>query len=78
MERSITTEEYGRLLAVLRELRMAAGLRQEDVAEALDVNQTWVSKYERGERRLDVVELAQVAKVLGSSLTEVILRLDLD
>lgn len=57
---------------------MAAGLRQEDVAEALDVNQTWVSKYERGERRLDVVELAQVAKVLGSSLTEVILRLDLD
>lgn len=57
---------------------MAAGPRQEDVAEALDVNQTWVSKCERGERRLDVVELAQVAKVLGSSLTKVIARLDLD
>lgn len=47
---------------------MAQDLRQEDLADRLEVNQTLVSKVERGERRLDLVELQQYLAVLGVAL----------
>jgi transcriptional regulator with XRE-family HTH domain len=53
---------------MLREMRTERGLRQADLAEILEVNQTFVSKYERGERRLDLIELRQVCEALGSDL----------
>jgi transcriptional regulator with XRE-family HTH domain len=62
-------EEYKRFVAVLRQLRLDAGLRQIDVAEALGVPQSFVSKYESGERRLDVIETARLARVLGTDLS---------
>jgi len=46
------------------------------VAARLGVPQSFVSKYESGERRLDVVELGHVAGVLGVSLHDVLDRLD--
>jgi len=45
------------------------------VAAALDVPQSFISKYESGERRLDVIELGHVAQVLGVSLRDVLERL---
>jgi len=42
------------------------------------VRQEWVSRYEVGERRLDVIELAQVARALGTTAVEIIERLGLD
>jgi transcriptional regulator with XRE-family HTH domain len=48
-------------LARLREAREAAGLSQTEVAKALGKRQSWVSNTETGERRLDVVELEQLA-----------------
>lgn len=56
---------YGILRARLVELREAKGLKQTDIALQLGKPQSYVSKYERGERRLDIVELIAVAKVLG-------------
>ena len=56
---------YGILRARLVELREAKGLTQTDIALQLGKPQSYVSKYERGERRLDIVELIAVAKVLG-------------
>lgn len=56
------------LLSVLRQLRSDAGLRQIDLAEALGKRQAFVSYYESGERRLDLLELRQVCEVLGISL----------
>ena len=53
---------------MLREMRVERDLRQADLAEVLEVNQTFVSKYERGERRLDLIELRQVCEALGSDL----------
>jgi ribosome-binding protein aMBF1 (putative translation factor) len=50
-----------RLLAA----RKARGLRQTDLAARLDRPQSFVSNYERGERRLEVSEFIQIAKVLG-------------
>ena len=76
MEKSIYSAEYQRLCSLLRELRHEAGLTQVQVAEQLEVPQSFVSKYESGERRLDVVELGHVAGALGVSLRDVLDRLD--
>lgn len=70
--------EKKRLLSLLRQMRLDAGLRQEDLAEKLGEPQSFVSRYESGERRLDVLELRQISKVLGVSLTEFVRRLDGD
>ncbi|MGV0069420.1 helix-turn-helix domain-containing protein [Mycobacterium sp. M23085] len=76
MEKSIYSVEYQQLCALLRELRREAGLTQVDVAERLDVPQSFVSKYESGERRLDVIELRHVAAAIGTTLQAIIERLD--
>ncbi|MFP5224628.1 MAG: helix-turn-helix domain-containing protein [Actinomycetota bacterium] len=55
---------------VLRVLREDAGLRQSDVADELDRPQSYVSKYERGEQRLDILELRDVLAALGTDLKE--------
>jgi transcriptional regulator with XRE-family HTH domain len=56
------------LLSLLRELRVRAGIRQIDMAHALGKPQAFVSYYESGARRLDLLELREVCKVLGVSL----------
>ena len=53
------------LLSLLRELRMQAGLRQVDMARALGKPQAFVSYYESGARRLDLLELRQICGILG-------------
>ena len=50
---------------LLVEVRKAAGLTQAELSRRLKKPQSFVSKYERGERRLDVVEFGEVAKALS-------------
>lgn len=76
MDKSIYSVAYQRLCALLREIRTEAGLTQVQVAQRLDEPQSFVSKYESGERRLDVVELSLVADALGTTLANVILRFE--
>ncbi|MEU3270473.1 helix-turn-helix transcriptional regulator [Saccharomonospora sp. NPDC006951] len=68
MEKSIYSAEYRRLCRLLREARHEAGLTQVQVAGQLGVPQSFVSNYESGQRRLDVIELHHVAKVIGVPL----------
>ncbi|WP_435583201.1 helix-turn-helix domain-containing protein [Amycolatopsis thermoflava] len=77
MEKSIYSAEYQQLCRLLRELRQEAGLTQVQVAERLGVPQSFVSKYEAGERRLDVIELHHIATVLGTSVSDVFRKLAL-
>lgn len=70
MGKTIHSPEYERLLARLRELREAAGLRQVDLAGQLGRPQSFVSKYETGERRLDLIELRDICRVLGGTVAE--------
>ena len=65
MPRSLFSAPYGELLSLLVSARREAGLRQVDLAERLGKPQSFVSKIERGERRLDVVELIVVARAIG-------------
>lgn len=57
-----------RLQEMLRDARVAAGLRQSELAERIGTDQSFVSRYERGERRLDLVELEGICKACGISL----------
>lgn len=71
-----TLSEKKRFLSLVRQMRVDAGLRQADLARKLGEPQSFVSRYESGERRLDVLELRQICGVLGVSLTEFIKRLE--
>ena len=65
-----------RLLALLRETRTKAGLTQAELASRLHRDQTFVSKYETGERRLDILELRDVCRAIGIDFKQFIRTLD--
>ena len=56
--------------SLLRQIREQAGLRQADLAQRIGQTQSFVSKYESGERRLDLLELRQVCEAAEISLSE--------
>ena len=66
-ERSVFSIEYQTFLRHLREVRRRAGLTQVEVGERLGVAQAIISKCERGERRLDIIELRAYCTALGTS-----------
>ena len=72
VDKAIYTERQTRLVVLLRRFREASGLRQVDVARRLAMPQSFVSKYESGERRLDLVELEQVCDAIGIGLQELV------
>jgi ribosome-binding protein aMBF1 (putative translation factor) len=61
--------EYGEMLVLLRKARKAARLTQVDVALALGRTQSFVSKIERGEIRLDPIELQRLAELYRVEVT---------
>lgn len=75
MSRSRSSPRYQRLGQLLIEARQAAGLTQIELAARLRRPQSYVSKYESGERRLDVIELIEVADGIGCQVEEVIAAL---
>lgn len=74
MDKSIYTPAQQALQQTLRQIRLGAGLRQEDLAARLAKPQSFVSKYESGERRLDLVELHQICAATGVTLLELVKR----
>ena len=60
---------------LIRSMRLQAGLRQQDVADRLGQPQSYVSKCESGERRVDVVELAAMCRACNSDLLTFVDRL---
>jgi transcriptional regulator with XRE-family HTH domain len=64
------------LLSLLRQLRVQAGLRQVDMAQALGKPQAFVSYYESGARRLDLLELRQICEILGLPLVSFVRRFE--
>ena len=75
MPSSIHTREYSRFRALLIDARKKAGLSQAELAKRLAKPQSFVSKFERGERRLDVIEFRAVAQALGLDALRVLRRL---
>jgi transcriptional regulator with XRE-family HTH domain len=69
---SVFTRRYKLLLSTLISLRESRGLSQRQLAKKLKKPQSFVSKYERGERRLDVVELLDITKALATDAHKLI------
>lgn len=69
-------EVHAALLGLLRQIRLDANLRQVDLADRLGQPQSFVSKYESGERRLDILELRSLCKAVGISLEQFVTRLE--
>ncbi|MFY9822579.1 MAG: helix-turn-helix transcriptional regulator [Thermoanaerobaculia bacterium] len=62
----------------LREARLAAGLKQIELAQALGEPQSFVSKYESGERRLAFLEVRTICGVLGLRFVDFVQQLEED
>ena len=67
MPSSIFTQRHQELIGFIASTRKAAGVTQVELADRLGKPQSFVSKVERGERRLDVIEFCQFAEALGNS-----------
>ena len=69
MGRTIRTKEFAALVQKLTDARKAAGLRQIDVAKKLKRPQSYVSRVESGEYRLDILEVKRFAKLYGKDIS---------
>jgi transcriptional regulator with XRE-family HTH domain len=65
LKKSVYSDAYKSAMQSLKTARLRAGLSQAELAKRLRRPQTFVSKYELGERRLDVVEFAAAAIAIG-------------
>ena len=75
MAKSIYSKRYRQFLDLLIQARKEADLTQVEVAFRLDRPQSFVSKYENGERRLDVVEFLDVAKAIDFDAVKLLRKL---
>ena len=64
--------ERKRLQALLREIRLEKKLTQQEVADRLNKPQSYVSKYENGERKLDLPEIDEVCEAVDVYLVDFI------
>jgi transcriptional regulator with XRE-family HTH domain len=66
MQKSLKSADYARLIEILVAVRHEAGIRQQALAKKLGRPQSFIAKYEGGERRIDVVEFIAIARALGA------------
>jgi len=74
--RSLHTAEYVAYVEVLIEARKSAGLTQQELAKRLGKPQSFVSKYERRERRIDVPEFMAIAVAMGIRAKTLLSRIE--
>ena len=70
MEKSIYSRDHTTFLHLLAETRANAGMTQVELAKRLDVAQATISKFERGDRRLDLLQLREICVQLEVSLVD--------
>ena len=72
MTRSVHSNAYQRFVRELIAARLAAGLTQVTLAKRLHRPQSYISKYEQNERRLDVIEFLEIVRAIGIAPMDVI------
>ena len=65
MTKSVFSNRYDEFRTLITKARKRSGMTQVEVANKLQKPQSYVSKYERGERRLDIIELLEITRVIG-------------
>jgi len=76
MKKSLNSKEAKILIEMIYQLRASSGLRQSDLAKALKVPQSFISKLESGERRIDLIELRTVLSFLKTDLIEFVIEFE--
>jgi transcriptional regulator with XRE-family HTH domain len=76
VKKNIYTKQRTQLETLLRELRAEAELSQTELAARIEKDQTFISKYEIGERRLDILEIREICLAIGITLEEFARRLE--
>lgn len=76
MPKSLRSSRQLHLQHLLVEARKANGMTQADVALALQRPQSFVAKYETGERRIDVIEFLDITRVLGVAACEILTKME--
>jgi transcriptional regulator with XRE-family HTH domain len=57
--------DYRKIVRRLVEQRIAVGMTQSDLADAIGTDQSQISKFERGERRIDIIDYARICRAIG-------------
>lgn len=70
MSRSVYGDDYKKLIERLKQARLDVGMSQQTVADKLKKPQSYISKIESGERRLDIIEVKALAKVYEKRLED--------
>jgi transcriptional regulator with XRE-family HTH domain len=76
MKKTIHSKEYRKLISLLREKRENLDITQLKLASIIETDQTFISKIENSERRIDVIELRTICKALKISFTDFIQELE--
>ena len=76
MDRRYSMESRSIIGTLLRETRSAAGVVQEDLAERLRRSQSYISRIERGEIRLGILQLREILEAIGADMTTFIARIE--
>jgi len=76
MKKKIYMAQRNRMTDLLREVRLETGLTQVDLATRIEKDQAYVSRYESGQRRLDVLEVREICQALGITLEEFVKKLE--
>jgi len=69
MNKSVYTKDYKEIIECLKKARIEAGLAQQEVADKLSKPQSYISKIESGERRLDVAEIKKFAVIYKKDIS---------
>lgn len=64
--------EYRIFIQCLKDYRIQSNMTQQELASYLGVSQSYVCKYEQGQKRLDFLEVRNICKILGTSLAELV------
>jgi transcriptional regulator with XRE-family HTH domain len=77
LKKALYEQSYAAFTGLLKEERKKAGLTQARLAKKLRRPQSYVSKYERGDRRLDVIEFLEIARAIGFDPNDVLQKLNI-
>ena len=78
MDKSIHSHLYHQIIGRLRSKRESKNVTQVQLAEMLGVKQTFISKIETCDRRLDLIELRQICQVLNISFVDFVAEVERD
>jgi transcriptional regulator with XRE-family HTH domain len=76
VKKTLYSEEQSVFLSLLKQVRQNANLSQRELSEILEIPQSRISDYERGQRQMDLMELRQYCQALGITVVDFVQRFD--